>query len=627
MIWFARTAHRRHELTRGRAPAVAACLLAAALAGCGPDGGIVLEIHRAPGADSEIYRLEVRVGVGHDTDGSRALDPSWWLAAPVADGKDVVALPDGLGGTTYRYKLAASDGLDRDDDLVVAVIGYGAEPSSPPILFGHTSELGVRFADGEARIVDLPLETFSSSRHGVGKAGCVWWNDDEPSQATARTRAHAIVPDADSDCDNYAEGHDENGACQLDCNDLDPDISPEGHEVCQDGIDQNCCAFDRDGTADPDGDGINGCSQVPDCVDMPRGTVVAVDVFGDPVRSEDIHPGATEVCDGIDNDCSGMCDDDPGLDGDGDGWLNCIRPGAVKGVHRKADGRCVAADLDCADAGPIRNVPAAEINPGADDDQCDQIDNDCSGACDESKIAAGDGDGDGVPACGTGDPLGEQPQCRLGRAADCDDNDPFALPGGLERCDGLDFACDGLVYTEPLPCFRNDMGRCTLGSRACTDGTGAPMPIGACMADPNAPVVPLPVELCAAACSADDVGDCLNGDPLACDIDFRSQMVTPVLAPCAQVDIPLAADPMPPCRWVLVGGTSQGDWKVTLQRGPISGTDLEGCGLPPVTLRVLGASPDAADRSVLIVNQTRVQVIKLRRRDVNVCEAPGFACH
>ncbi|HVV84687.1 MAG TPA: putative metal-binding motif-containing protein [Kofleriaceae bacterium] len=606
---------------------LAACAIAAAVAGCGPDGGIVLEIHRAPGSDTEIYRLEVRVGVGHDTGGTRAIDPSWWLAASVADGQGSVALPDGLGTSTFRYKLDASDALSKDQDLVVAVIGYGADPSSPPILFGHTTNDGVRFADGVVREVDLPLATFSASEAGVGKAGCVWWNDI--GNASARTHQHAIVPDADSDCDGYAEGHDEMGACQLDCNDLDPSISPEASEVCNDGIDQNCCAFDLDGMADPDGDGVNACSPTPDCVDMPRGTVVAIDIFGRPVKSEDIHPGAAEICDGIDNDCQHGCDDDPGLDPDGDGYLNCVSPEAIKGVHRKEDGHCVPAPLDCADSGMVHGVPASEIHPDAADDQCDQVDEDCSGVCDEAKVAAGDGDNDGFPACGTtGGWIGEQPTCRIGRQADCDDTSALDVPGGLERCDGLDFNCDGVLFDEPLPCFRTDnQQHCVIGSRTCTDGTGSPMPIGPCLADPNAPPVILPESFCTPNCSPDDPSTCTGTEPSTCDVDFRQGGPAPVLGPCTPADIPLDSDPQPTCRWLLVGGSSQGDWKVTLQRGAQTANSFETCGGDPVTLHVLGASPDAADRSVLIIDQTRMQVVRLRRHDVNVCGVPSVSCH
>jgi Putative metal-binding motif len=600
----------------------------AALAGCGPDGGIVLEIHRTPGVSTEVQRLELVVGVGHDLGSGRALDPAWWLRSDIVAGKGEVALPDGLGAATYRYKLDAAGGLDRDQPLVIAVIGYGADPSSGPLLFGHTTAAGLRFADGEVRVVDVPLETFSAARHGVGKAGCVWWNGDDLAP-DMDARVAVIAPDADSDCDGFVEGHDEMGACQLDCDDLDPAISPDGQEVCSDGVDQNCCAFDQDGTADPDQDGVNGCDDVPDCVDLPRGTVVGLDVFGREVKSEDIHPGAAEKCDGIDNDCKRGCDDDPGLDPDQDGWLNCVIPGATKGVHRVSDDECVAAPRDCADDGDIAGIPASDIHPGADDDQCDRVDNDCSGRCDDTLVAQGDGDMDGFPACGTvGAPTMGVPACGKREASDCDDADRFGQPGLFEQCDGIDTACDGALFDHGVPCFTMDGARCLIGTRSCNDSPGTPNPFGACVPDNTVPGGgQVPGTACEAMCPGGDISSCLAGlgDRAQCKVRFRTPGGIPTATPCMPADLTLLADQLAPCSWYLVGGSDQGDWQVTLQRGGQFATSFSGCGMP-VSLRVVSAAPDAAERSVLIVRRTALQVVQLRREDVQQCDGEGMVC-
>lgn len=601
-------------------PLLAACLAVAA-AGCGPDGGIVLEIHRAPGVGSDVRKLELVVGVGHDDTGQRAIDPAWWLARPIRLDRGVVELPDGLGGTTLRYKLEDSDGFDRAEPLVIAVIGYGDDADAGPVLFGHTPSAGVRFADGEVRVIDVPLDTYSEARAGVGRAGCVWWSDLD---ASARgNRGQVIVPDQDSDCDGWAEGHDEMGACQLDCDDTRDDVHPGAAEVCEDGIDQNCCSFDRDGAADVDGDGKNGCSPVPDCVELPRGTVVALDVFDRPVKSEDIHPGALELCDTIDNDCSGVCDDGDGIDPDQDGWFNCRSGGDSRGVHRVEADRCVGAGLDCLEAGFAGPIPAREINPGASDDQCDQVDNDCSGSCDDAAVAAGDTDMDGFPACGTGEPVATgAPGCGLRHVSDCDDGDQFARPGVVEHCDGVDSACDGVLFDHGLPCFVMSGNRCALGVRACNDQPGAVDPIGACLPDPGAPQIALPPGFCTATCPPDDPGSCLVGERTQCKLTFPDRPLVPTTLPCPIADILLPSDPLPTCGWLLVGGNNQGDWRVTLVRDGLPGTSFDTCMGGPVSLRVVAAAPDAADRNVLILRRTGHTIIELRREDIGQCSVP-----
>ena len=81
---------------------------------------------------------------------------------------------------------------------------------------------------------------------------------------------------------------------------------------------------------------------------------------------------------------------------------------------------------DCNDANPA-------INPGAAEDACDGVDNNCDGNIDENRI---DGDLDGVDEC-----------------ADCDDSDPNNFPGNPEVCnDGGDNDCDSSVDCEDSDC-------------------------------------------------------------------------------------------------------------------------------------------------------------------------------
>jgi len=92
----------------------------------------------------------------------------------------------------------------------------------------------------------------------------------------------------------------------IDCNDMNPSIHPGATEICN-GVDDNC-----DGTIDEgfdkDGDGWTTCAG--DCNDV----------------NPAIHPGATELCNGIDDNCNGVVDEGGFPDTDGDGIPDCVDP-------------------------------------------------------------------------------------------------------------------------------------------------------------------------------------------------------------------------------------------------------------------------------------------------------------
>ena len=75
-----------------------------------------------------------------------------------------------------------------------------------------------------------------------------------------------------------------------DCNDSEAAVHPGAIEIC-DGLDNNCDGQLMAGEVDADGDGFLACDG--DCDDS------------DP----NVHPGATEVCNGIDDDCDGEIDE------------------------------------------------------------------------------------------------------------------------------------------------------------------------------------------------------------------------------------------------------------------------------------------------------------------------------
>lgn len=131
-----------------------------------------------------------------------------------------------------------------------------------------------------------------------------------------------------------------------------------------------------------------------------------------------INPGATETCDGVDNDCDGEIDEDVSStyyqDADNDGFGDS---GTSMMACEAMDGY-VPVDGDCQDSD-------ATIYPDAEE-LCDGLDNDCNDIIDDGLgsstwYADTDGDGYGDPdapatAC-------EQPEGYVGNTLDCNDGD------------------------------------------------------------------------------------------------------------------------------------------------------------------------------------------------------------
>ncbi len=197
----------------------------------------------------------------------------------------------------------------------------------------------------------------------------------------------------DADGDGYGDAASTTTACDQptghvaddqDCDDGDAAISPEGTEVC-DGADNDCDgATDEPDAADAatwyldaDGDGHGVAAGTTVACDQPTGYASTDDDCDD--ANAAANPGATELCNGFDDDCDGDTDEPDAADAttwygdtDGDGYgetadavVACDPPTGY-----------VAADGDCNDAND-------DVNPGATEWCGNGVDEDCSGVADD----------------------------------------------------------------------------------------------------------------------------------------------------------------------------------------------------------------------------------------------------
>lgn len=251
-----------------------------------------------------------------------------------------------------------------------------------------------------------------------------------------------------------------------DCNDHNPAVNPGATEVCDNNIDDDCDSLiDCD-----DGD----CNGNPACGswwyydgDM--------DSYGDPTSSvwsvtqpawhvldntdcDDsdafVNPAASEICDGIDNNCSGGADE--GLVGP----PCALQNGVCSGSTQVCGGAMGWLACDGSNYGP-------NYQPGSET-SCDNLDNDCDGTTDEGNPGGG-------AACDGPDPDFCQEgimTCSAGMLS-CSD----VTGDNLDICDGIDNDCDPSSFDgseDPqngMPCDGADSDLCLEGTLSCSGGT------------------------------------------------------------------------------------------------------------------------------------------------------------
>ncbi|MFT4623004.1 MAG: hypothetical protein ACI8PZ_001660 [Myxococcota bacterium] len=182
-----------------------------------------------------------------------------------------------------------------------------------------------------------------------------------------------------------------------------------------------------------------------------------------------VHPNGLEQCNGRDDDCDGLIDDDDPdrddassqifhADRDGDGFGDGDAPARL--ACTAPPGFASAGDCDDADAGV--SPDAQEVCNGRDDD-CDGAADDADPDLDPTTRASWfmDADADGFGAPGSGLTLCRAPARHVANDLDCADLDPLRSPSLTETCDGEpDNDCDGVLDPRELDADGDGHSQC-----------------------------------------------------------------------------------------------------------------------------------------------------------------------
>jgi len=370
-------------------------------------------------------------------------------------------------------------------------------------------------------------------------------NDTDCNDADDRYHPGATEDDCsdpnDYNCDGsvgYTDA-DKDGfpACQ-DCDDSSGAVNPSAEEVCN-GIDDDC-----DGLVDAQDDSVTGAATwyidydgdsygsdrfTELACDQPDGFVANADDCDDQRATS--YPGAPELCDGYDNDCNDIVDDNAGdistyyADIDGDGYGDAAAPLDACAAPENY----VTNSSDCDDTNAAVNPAADEVCNGIDDD-CDSLidDADPNALLSSADVWYGDDDGDGfgnysalVLSC-------DPPDGYVAVAGDCNDGNAAVNPDATETCDGIDNNCvdgvDEATATDAATWYTDadgdGYGVETSTTVACTQPIGYSDLFGDC-ADDDDTVFPAAAEIC-----NDGIDNNCDGSTAGCALDLADADIT-----------------------------------------------------------------------------------------------------
>jgi hypothetical protein len=389
---------------------------------------------------------------------------------------------DSLGCIPYFIDLdkdGAGDGLPQclcaPDAFYAALEAGDCKPLDPDV-FPLAAEACNGKDDNCNALVD---EGFDDSDVD-GEADCVDPDDDDDKvpdlidncPLASNPKQENFDDDQYGDECDWDDDDDESGDV-FDCEPFDPAVFPGAVETCN-GLDDDCdSAVDEELGAVTCGLGV--CMHVvANCID------------GAPAGCDPFEGASAEVCDDEDNDCDGAADEALGTTSCGLGICAHTLPTCVDGnlqicdpMEGAADEVCDGQDNDCdglADeelgqttcgkglclhtVANCKEGKPQSCNPfdGAAEEICDGQDNNCNGLADEEL---------GQTTCGKGLCLHTVANCKEGKPQLCD---PLEGAAPKETCDGHDDDCNG--QTDDIPelgqaCDTGLPGLCAPGITTC----------------------------------------------------------------------------------------------------------------------------------------------------------------